>query len=97
MTNEAGVVSIDADGRVIDAAPDDVSLPSLLVAPVSDAVKKMEGDRLTEDLDRSQLWSVRGIAVDRLVMESVPDGSFTMAELIQQVESAGQVWSTTPL
>jgi hypothetical protein len=97
MTAENGVASVDADGRVVEAPIEDLALPSLLVAPVSDAVKHVEGDRLTEDLDRRQLWAVRGIAIDQTVAESLPDGSFTLAELIELVDAAGHVWGTTLL
>ena len=85
-------MTADPEGRPFDGLPDDLPAPSLLVAPVSEAVKRVEGDRLAEDLDRSRLWLVRGIAVDRVVMESVPDGSYTMTDLIRQVEAAGHAW-----
>lgn len=88
---------VDADGRVLEAPIDDLQLPSLLVVPVSDAVKQLEGDRVTVDLDRSQFWAVRGVAVDQVVAESLPDGSFTLTELIQLVDAAGYVWGTTLL
>jgi hypothetical protein len=97
MTDESGVAAVDADGRVVEAPVDGMAVPCLLVAPVSDAVKHMEGDRLTEDLDRSQLWAVRGIVIDRAVAESLPDGSFTLAELIELVDAAGHIWGTTLL
>jgi hypothetical protein len=97
MTDEGGVASVDGDGRVVEAPIDGVELPCLLVAPVSDAVKHVEGDRLTEELDRSQLWAVRGIVIDQAVAESLPDGSFTLAEVIELVDAAGHVWGTTLL
>jgi hypothetical protein len=67
------------------------------VVAVSDAVKVVGGDMLTEDVDRTQVWGVRGIAIDHSVAVSLPEGTFTMAEVIQLVEQAGHVWSTTPL
>jgi hypothetical protein len=90
------VVAVDTAGRDLEV-PQDVVTPSLLVADVSEAVKRVEGDKVTEDLDRGQLWLVRGLAVDRLVMESVSEGTLTMAELIREVEAAGHVWGTTLL
>jgi hypothetical protein len=94
---ENGVASVDAEGRVVETPIDGATLPSLLVAPVSEAVKHVRGDRLMDDLDRSQLWAVRGIAVDHVVATSLPDGSFTLAELIELVDAAGHVWGTTLL
>jgi hypothetical protein len=91
------VASVDPEGRVVAAPIEGFTVPSLLVAPVSDAVKQVESDRLIEDLDRNQLWAVRGIAVDDVVAVSLPDGSFTLAELIELVDAAGHVWGTTLL
>ena len=91
------VVAVDSDGRDLDRIPHGLGAPTLLVAPVSEAVKRVEHERLVEDLDRSALWQVRGIVVDCAVVESMPDGSFTMGELIEQVRDAGHVWVTTPL
>ena len=97
MAGHGGPVCVDSDGLVIDAHADDMPLPTLLVVPVSEAVKHVEGDRVTDELDRSQLWSVKGIAVDRAIVEILPMGSFTMADLIQRVAAAGHVWGTTLL
>ncbi|HEU4917220.1 MAG TPA: hypothetical protein VFV13_11730 [Acidimicrobiia bacterium] len=91
------VVFVDADGSEIDGPLGDVTVPALLVVPVSEAVKRAEKDRLTEDIDRSLIWAVRGIAVDHAVVETLPDGSFTISELIDAVTAAGHVWRTTPL
>jgi hypothetical protein len=94
---DGGVVSVDAEGRYIEDVPGDVILPALLVVPVTDAVKHVDGDRLAADLDRSLMWSVRAVAVDVVVAGSVPDGAFTLGQLIQEVEAAGHVWHTTLL
>jgi hypothetical protein len=40
---------------------------------------------------------VRAIAVDHSVAESLPDGAFTLTELIHEVEAAGHNWHTTLL
>jgi hypothetical protein len=97
MTDGEGTACVDSDGLGIDASSDDLPIPALLVAPVSDAVKHVEGDRVIYDLDRSQLWAVQGIAIDRAIVETLPEGSFTMAEVIQLVAAAGHVWGATLL
>jgi hypothetical protein len=91
------VVSVNAEGGYLADLPADLPTPALLVEPVTDAVKQVDGDLLVADLDRSLLWSVRGMAVDLTVTDSLPDGSFTLAELIQEVEAAGHTWNTTLL
>jgi hypothetical protein len=95
--SEDRVATVDAGGRFIEDPPDDSDIPALLVTPVTDAVKLVDGDRLTADLDRSLLWSVRGIAIDFEVADSLPDGAFTLAQLIREVETAGHTWHTTLL
>jgi hypothetical protein len=94
---DAPLISMDADGRAMGPLPDDVRVPSLLVAPVSEAVKRVVSGMVAEDLDRSLIWVVRGIAVGRAVVEALPDGSFTMAQLIDEVTAAGHTWDTTLL
>jgi hypothetical protein len=96
-TADGAVVTVDLEGRYIESPDDEAHIPSLLVAPVTDAVKLVDGDRLIADLDRSLLWSVRAIAVDHSVAESLPDGAFTLTELIHEVEAAGHNWHTTLL
>jgi hypothetical protein len=97
MTGGGRVVFVDRDCRATEAPATDWPLPTLLVAEVSDAVKQVEGSRVTFDLDRSLLWAVQGIAVDRTTVETLPEGSFTMAEVIQRVAAAGHAWDTTLL
>jgi hypothetical protein len=97
MTGHGRPVCVDSDGLAIDLLADDLPLPTLLVAPVSDAVKQVHGDRVTDDLDRSQLWAIKGIAVDRAIVEILPLGSFTMDDVIQRVAAAGYAWGTTLL
>jgi hypothetical protein len=94
---EDRVVTVDAGGRLAEDPPEDVDIPALLVAPVTDAVKLVDGDRLTADLDRSLLWSVRGVAIDFEVADSLPEGAFTLVELIHAVEAAGHTWHTALL
>jgi hypothetical protein len=97
MTADGTVVTVGPGGRFIEKLHDDTDIPAMLVTPVTDAVKVVDGDRLIEDLDRSLLWSLRGIAVDYSVAESLPDGVFTLSELIHEVEAAGHAWHTTLL
>ena len=96
MAGDGRVVFVDAAGVEIDGPPGEVTIPALLVPPVSDAVKRAEKDRLAADIDRSLIWAVRGIAVDHAVVESLPDGSFTISELIDAVTAAGHTWHPTP-
>jgi hypothetical protein len=97
ITADGSTVTVGPGGRFIENLPDDADIPALLVTPVTDAVKLVDGEELIEDLDRSLLWSLRGIAVDLSVAESLPDGVFTLSELIHEVEAAGHTWHTTLL
>ena len=97
MTADGRVCFVDVGGQPIDPSAEDLEVPVLLVTPVSDAVKRLDGDRLAEDLDRSQMWLVGGIAVDGSTIDSLPDGPMEIGELIELVAGAGHNWSTTLL
>jgi hypothetical protein len=81
----------------LDGLPPKLAVPGLVVRVVTEAVKRVEGDRLVGDLDRDGLWAVLGFILDEDVVSSLGDRDYTTAELIRAVESAGYRWQPTPL
>ncbi|MGH8916047.1 MAG: hypothetical protein ACRDZM_16240 [Acidimicrobiia bacterium] len=90
-----GIVVVDTHGATVDSdrLPADLHVPGLLVEKVSEAVKRLEGGRVVEFLDRDTLWSVRGFVLDAEVLGAVADGGhITPGELIDAVIAAGFEW-----
>ena len=95
----APLVIVDHNGEQMDRErlPDDLPIPGLLVSPVTEAVKQVEAGRLIADLDRDSLWAVGGFVLDITVIAALGEGTFSAAELIGAVASAGFDWQPTIL
>jgi hypothetical protein len=93
------MVIVDHNGEPIEreGLPDELPIPGLLVSPVSEAVKQVEAGRLIADLDRDSLWEVDGFVLDITVIAALGEATFSAAELIGAVISAGFDWQTTIL
>lgn len=83
-------------------APVDVDIPAsigpaaLLVVPVTDAVKRVEGD-LVESLDRDQMWAVEAIVLNRIVLRRIEDDEMSVEELLEAVRDLGYSWQVSPI
>ncbi|MGH8948072.1 MAG: hypothetical protein ACRDXF_04355 [Acidimicrobiia bacterium] len=99
MATTAQFVIVDHNGVPIDRdrLPEELPVPGLLVSPVNEAVKQVEAGRLIADLDRDSLWAVGGFVLDITVLGSLAEDSYTAAELIGAVTSAGFDWVPTIL
>jgi hypothetical protein len=95
----APVVIVDRNGEPMDreGLPDELPVPGLLVSPVREAVKQVEARRLVADLDRDSLWAVGGFVLDITVIAALGEGTYSAAELIGAVTSAGFDWQPTIL
>ncbi len=67
----------------------------LVVAPVTDAVKRVEGDRV-ESLDRDRMWAVVAIALDKVVLEQLDGDELSVEELLSAVPRMGYSWEISP-
>lgn len=87
------------DGRG-DLADVDIShLPGravLVVAPVTDAVKRVEGSRV-ESLDRDRMWVVEAIALDKGVVDQFDVDELSAEELLAAVPRMGYSWDISPI
>lgn len=89
-------VVFDKDGVVLDVAiPDDTGPATLLVSPVTDAAKRVEGDRVVESIHRGDMWLVDAIVLDLQVLERLGDGSLSAEQLLEEVRAAGYEWSVS--
>ncbi len=63
----------------------------LVVAPVTDAVKRVEGGRV-ESLDRDRMWAVEAIALDKAVVERLDVDELSVEDLLISVHRMGYSW-----
>ena len=90
----SGPVLIDISGRPyqVDGLPDDVSVPSLVVGNVTEAVKQVEAGTVVQYLNRDTLWAVEGFLLDSDVVDRLPDDVDSSERLIDAVREAGFEW-----
>lgn len=67
----------------------------LVVAPVTDAVKRVEEGRV-ESLDRDRMWAVEAIALDREVVDQLDRDELSVEELLAAVPRIGYSWEISP-
>lgn len=86
----------DGQGNPADADVSSVRARAVLVvAPVTDAVKRVEEGRV-ESLDRDGMWAVEAIALDRVVLEQLEGEELTVEELLAAVPRMGYPWEISP-
>jgi len=89
-------VAFDYRGEVLER---DVLVPSgpasLLVAPVTDAVKRRDGD-VVVSLDRDTVWAVAGIVLHGEVLQKLDEDEIGAGELLEAVEGLGYTWQVIP-
>ena len=89
-------VVIDARGRVVEIDPPSGVGPAvMLVSEVVDAVKTVEHEVVAGSVDRDELWSLRGIALHRIVLGQLGDGVLALDEMIARVRDAGFNWEVS--
>lgn len=90
----ADLVVFDEDGLplVVDV-PEALGPATLLVSDVNEALKWVDDrGRVTESVDRSTVWSVDAIVVDREVLSRLDEDGHTVGSLLQAVAALGHVW-----
>lgn len=86
----------DTEGNPFDSVdPQSDGPATLVVAPVTDAVKRLRGDAV-ESLDRDGMWMVVAIVLDQEVLDSLGQGEMTAEELWLSVSAAGYTWEISP-
>lgn len=91
-------VAIDKHGRSVDyEIPKDIGPATLAVIPVADALKQVdEVDHVVGAVDKNAVWSVVAIVLNSVVLNRLPDESFTAESLIEAVRDAGFGWQISP-
>lgn len=93
---EDGYVVFDKTGALIDTpAPQGAGPATLLVSEMTDALKTVEGDRITGSLDRGGVWVVEAIVLGLEVLDLL-EGEMTVEELLKDVPQAGFEWQISP-
>lgn len=89
-------VAFDKHGIPVEVdIPGDIGPAALLVSPVTDAVKRLDGDTV-ESLDRDQIWLVEAIVLNSVVLRRLGDLEATPEELLSAVRGAGYSWQISP-
>lgn len=90
-----GPILVDVTGAPRDATrlPGDAGVPGLLVAMVTEAVKQVEGNRVTASLDRDEMWAVEGFLLDAALIAALPDDLGSPTGLLDAVAEAGVRWT----
>ena len=78
------------------AIPADVGPAALLVTPVTDAVKRLDGDEVVS-LDREGMWAVEAIVLNKVIVRRLDDMEVTAEELLDLVPEMGYTWQVSPI
>lgn len=90
-------VAFDREGRTIDLEiPKDIGPAALLVGPVTDAVKRIDGEAV-RSLDREGMWAVEAIVLNRVVLRRLEDRELSAEDLLAAVRELGYSWQISPI
>lgn len=89
-------IAFDRHGEPVDIEiPSSIGPAAFLVTPVTDAVKRIDGDSV-ESMDREQMWAVDAIVLNRVVLPKM-DGEMSVEDLIARVRELGYSWQISPV
>lgn len=91
-------VAIDKHGHVVEyTVAKDIGPATLSVSPVTDALKEVDdADRVVGSVDKNTVWSVDAIVLNTIVLQRLPDSTYTAEELIEAVRDVGFGWQISP-
>ena len=90
-------VVVTPDGQFIDMEiPRSIGPATLLVRPVTDALKRVEGTRIVDSVSRDEVWSVDGFALNRVVLNKL-SGELTPQGLYEAVRETRLSWQVYEL
>jgi hypothetical protein len=84
-------VDVDGEEMSLDTLSER-SVPGLVVGSVTEAVKRLEGSKVVEHVDRDTLWQVEGFVLDRSIIDRLPDDIESVRQLIDAVTGLGLEW-----
>lgn len=79
--------------------PPDIGPATLLVSPVTDALKTVSDGRVVGSLDRDSLWAVEAFALNRVVISRLlgEEGEMSPYDLYEAVSSMAFAWQIAPM
>lgn len=90
-------VMFDHQGNILDVeVPAGAGPATFIVTPVTEAVKAVEGGKVSGSVDRSKLWRVEAFLLNRIVVDKLENSSFTIDELLDAVDGTGISWQAVP-
>lgn len=85
--------AVDTEGEPIRLDElDDATVPGLVVAPVTEAVKQVSRGLVARYLNRDALWAVQGFVLDGEMVRRLSADFDSPRALIHAVVSAGRQW-----
>lgn len=90
-------VIFDSSGDLLhDDLPRSAGPATLVVAPVTDAVKRVADGRVVGSIERSGLWRVHAFVLNRIVLDKLGRGAYEARDLIEAVAATGISWQAVP-
>lgn len=94
LAEQGDWVMFDSDGNILHGeVPPSAGPATLIVTPVTDAVKAVEHGMVTGSIDRSKLWRVEAFLLNRIALDKLGDGSVDVDSLL---DAAGISWQVVP-
>jgi hypothetical protein len=91
-------VVFDKSGAPVDLeAPDDVGPATFLVTGVTDALKLVADGMVEGSVDRSRMWAVEAIILDRVVLERLGPRRLSFEDLLTEVRQLGFAWQISQI
>jgi hypothetical protein len=88
------VVAFDLVGAPL-VVPGDITPPTLMVGPVTDAMKLVSADRVVGSVDKESLWGVVGFVLTRDIIVELGVAELTPAALVEAVTRLGHRWTVS--
>lgn len=90
-------VVVTPDGGFLDIEiPKTIGPATMVVGPVTDALKIRTGDRITSALSRDEVWAVEAYALNQVVVRHL-EGEMSADGLVEIVSGLGYGWQVTQL
>ena len=99
LDDDTNWVVIDPQGAPLEVGvPADVGPATLLVGPVTDALKaRGDGDDIVSSVDRDDVYAVEGFALHRVVLDRLEDVEVDTRGLFELVKTTEIAWQFKPL
>ena len=99
LSEASGAVVFGVHGEYLDSLDLGVpAAPTLLVAPVTDALKTLSDDGfVTSSLDRGNMWEVVGYHLDEETSHRLAARDIEIGQIHREVIAMGLAWQARPV